>query len=234
MQEPYILFAGQDSRDMGVVVEELPAIQGPRRKVTRYDVTGRDGPIEVDDGGYDGYQTTMKLNAFGQKREKLFSWLTGEGWLITSDEPDRAMWVSIDAQIKAKRFFVDACYDTLTVTLYIYPYRYIWPAKPAQEFTTFPAIVTNEYAEASEPKIRIEGSGDAIVTINAQQMAFTGLTDGIIVDSELKDCMNLSETALMNANATMDDFPRLAPGANMISISGAVTKITVTPRWRVR
>ena len=94
--------------------------------------------------------------------------------------------------------------------------------------------MTNEYAEASEPKIRIEGSGDAIVTINAQQMAFTGLTDGIIVDSELKDCMNLSETALMNANATMDEFPLLAPGANMISISGAVTKITVTPRWRVR
>ena len=31
---------------------------------------------------------------------------------------------------------------------------------------------------------------------------------------------------------TADDFPTLAPGANILSWTGGVTKITVTPRWR--
>lgn len=233
MAEPYFIFDGKDSRDMGIIVESLPTIQRPRRKVTRFDVTGRDGPLEVDDGGYDGYQTTLQINAFGQKLEKLFAWLTGEGWFVSSDEPDRAMWVSLDAQIKGKRFFCGACYDSLTVTLYIYPYRYIYPMTATTEYTTFPATITNPHAIASKPRIKIEGSGDIIVNVNAQQMAFTDLTDGIIVDSELMECLNLTETALMNGNASMEDFPELVPGANMISISGSVTKITVTPRWRV-
>lgn len=233
MENPYFIFAEKDSRDMGVIVESLPTIQRPRRKVTRFDVTGRDGPIEVDDGGYDGYQTTMNVNANGQAREKLFAWLTGEGWLITSDEPNRAMWASLDAQIKTKRFFCGACYDTLTVTAYIYPYRYVYPMTAAIECTSFPATITNPHAISSRPRLTIEGSGDVIVTVNAQQMAFTDLTDGIIVDSELMECLNLSETALMNGNAAMEAFPEFASGANMISVSGSVTKITVLPRWRV-
>lgn len=233
MDEPYFVYAGQDSRDMGVVVEELPTIQRPRRKVTRCDVSGRDGPVELDDGGYDGYQTTMQVNVFGQTREKVFGWLIGEGWFVSSDEPDRAMWVSLDAQVKGKRFFCGECFDTLTVTLYIYPYRYVWPTPAAQEFTAFPATLTNNYGVASEPRIRIEATGDVLVNINAQQMSFVGLTDGIIVDSELMECLNLTETALLNSSASFTDFPLLKPGANMISVDGNVTKISITPRWRV-
>ena len=233
MDEPYFVYAGQDSRDMGVVVEELPTIQRPRRKVTRCDVSGRDGPVELDDGGYDGYQTTMQVNVFGQTREKVFGWLIGEGWFVSSDEPDRAMWVSLDAQVKGKRFFCGECFDTLTVTLYIYPYRYVWPTPAAQEFTAFPSTLTNNYGIASEPRIRIEATGDVLVNINAQQMSFVGLTDGIIVDSELMECLNLTETALLNSSASCTDFPLLKPGANMISVDGNVTRILITPRWRV-
>lgn len=233
MSTPYFIFAGKDSRDMGVIVEELPAIQRPRRKVTRYDVAGRDGPVQVDDGGYDGYQTTMQVNVGGQTREKIFGWLIGEGWFISGDEPSRAMWVSLDAQVKAKRFFCGAAYDTLTVTMYIYPYRYIWPTPAAQEFTTFPATLENPYGVASEPKIRIEATGDALVNINAQQMSFVGLTDGIIIDCEQMECLNLTETALLNTAASFVEFPTLKPGTNRISVDGSVTKVTITPRWRV-
>ena len=47
------------------------------------------------------------------------------------------------------------------------------------------------------------------------------------------ECLNLTETALLNSSASFTDFPLLKPGANMISVDGNVTKISITPRWRV-
>ena len=230
---PYFIFNDVDSRDMGVVVTSLPTVQRPQRRVTRYTVTGRSGDLEVDEGGYNGYQTTMGVNVFGQDLATIFSWLDGEGWFISSDDPSLKLWVVLDAQPKTARLNVDgACYDTLTVTLYIHPFRYA-VADSTQEFTSFPILITNPNKVESRPKITIEGSGDILVTVNALQMAFTDLTDGIIVDSELMDCMNLTQTALMNLCATMDDFPTLQPGGNTISVDGTVTKITIDPRWRV-
>ena len=234
MVQPYFIFNGKDSREMGVVVETLPTIQRPKRKVTRYDVTGRDGALEVDEGGYDGYTTTMKINAFGQKLETLNAWLDGDGWFITSDEPDRQLWVVMDAQLKGTRYNVSgACYDSITITLYIHPWRYIIPADASTEYTEFPIAITNPYAWESRPKITIEGSGEITLTVNANMMTLNDITDGIIIDSELMDCMNLTKTALMNSHANIDEFPTFQPGGNTISVSGTVTKITVEPRWRV-
>ena len=121
MAQPYFIFKGIDSRDMGVVVETLPTIQRPRRKITRYDVTGRDGALEVDEGGYDGYTTTMKINAFGQKLETLNAWLDGDGWFITSDEPDRQLWVVMDAQLKGTRYNVSGAQSVINRGSYSFP-----------------------------------------------------------------------------------------------------------------
>lgn len=230
---PYFIYNDIDSRDMGVIVTSLPAIQRPQRKVTRYDVTGRDGALEVDEGGYNGYQTTMSVNVFGQDLAKIFAWLNGEGWFISSDDPSLKMWVVLDAQPKSTRLNVNGVsYDTLSVTLYIHPFRYA-VADSSSEYTSSPIMITNPNSIESRPKITIEGTGDILVTVNANQMAFTDLTDGIIIDSELMDCMNLTQTALMNQYATIDEFPTFQAGGNTISVDGTVTKITIDPRWRV-
>lgn len=73
-----------------------------------------------------------------------------------------------------------------------------------------------------------------VLTIGTQIVEINGLEDGIIVDSELGDCFDLTQTALLNSKVTLmdDSFPMLAPGANIISWTGDVTKITITPRWR--
>ena len=80
----------------------------------------------------------------------------------------------------------------------------------------------------------MEGAGDVVLAIGTQVVEIEGLEDGIIIDSELGDCFNLTESALLNGKVTLmdDGFPTLAPGANIISWTGNVTKVTVTPRWR--
>lgn len=219
---------------MGVVVETLPTIQRPKRKITRYDVTGRDGALEVDEGGYDGYQTTLQINAYGKAPEEINAWLDGEGWFITSDAPDRQMWVVLDAQHKNTRYNVSgACYDSITITMYVHPYRYIVPADAATEYTEFPILLENPYAWAAKPRITVYGSGEITLTVNANIMTLNDITDGIIIDSEMMDCMNLTKTELMNMHVNIDEFPILQSGGNTISVSGTVTKIAIEPRWRV-
>ena len=87
----------------------------------------------------------------------------------------------------------------------------------------------------SAPRLTIEGTGDAVLTIGTQILEVTDLAGGVIVDAELCECFDLTETALRNDRVTlMDDrFPVLHPGANIISWTGdGVTKVTVAPRWR--
>ena len=73
------------------------------------------------------------------------------------------------------------------------------------------------------------------LTIGTQILEVEDLDGGVIIDCKIKDCFNLTETALRNSSVTLidDDFPTLQPGANIISWTGTgVTKITITPRWR--
>ena len=127
--------------------------------------------------------------------------------------------------------------QNFTVTFDCQPFLYHFEATPGEddvEITASPTTLTNPGTYKSAPKIKLEGAGDVGLMIGTQIVEIAGLEGGIVIDSELCDCFNLSETALSNSQVTIvgDDFPTLAPGANIISWTGEVTKITVTPRWR--
>ena len=71
--------------------------------------------------------------------------------------------------------------------------------------------------------------------IGDQQIEIDGLEAGapIIIDSQLMECMNAEESELKNSMVSMDEFPRLKPGANAVSWTGEITEFKVEkPRWR--
>ena len=235
--EPNFIFRGIDSRDIGVVVEDMFDVHRPKRNVQTIQVPGRDGRLTQDDGTYDTYTISGKINCFGAPLSDVYAWLSGSGDLILGDEPTRSIRASATAQIKNTRFRCDGCYDSLQVSFDCQPFRYhVEQTEGANDITLDgnPDTVTNPGTAESAPKIKIEGTGDVVLTIGTQIVEIDGLEDGIIIDSELGDCFNLTETALLNGKVTLmdEDFPTLAPGENIISWTGNVTKITITPRWR--
>ena len=231
--EPYIIFRGIDSRDVGVVIEDMCDVHRPKRNVQTTQVPGRDGRLTQDEGTYDTYTISAKINCFGAPLSDVYAWLNGAGDLILGDEATRSIRASATAQIKNTRFRCDGCYDSLQVTFDCQPFRYHVGAQDV-EITASPTTLINPGTCKSAPRIQVEGTGDVVLTIGTQIVEIEGLEDGIIIDSELGDCFNLTETALLNGKVTLmdEDFPTLAPGANIISWTGDVTKITVTPRWR--
>ena len=92
--------------------------------------------------------------------------------------------------------------------------------------------IVNPATAASCPKITIEGSGDFSVAVGGCLMDFEGISGGIVVDSELQECLSLDGAQLLNSQAAMEDFPLLQPGGNAVSWTGDVTRVTRSPRWR--
>ena len=236
--EPYFIFRGIDSRDIGVVVEDMFDVHRPKRNAQTIQVPGRDGRLTQDDGTYDTYTISGKVNCFGAPLSDVYAWLSGSGDLILGDEPTRSIRASATAQIKNTRFRCDGCYDSLQVSFDCQPFRYhVEQTEGANDIplTSSPATVSNPGTYKSAPRLTIEGTGDAVLTIGTQILEVTDLAGGVIVDAELCECFDLTETALRNDRVTlMDDrFPVLPPGANIISWTGdGVTKVTVAPRWR--
>ena len=236
--EPYFIFRGIDSRDIGVVVEDMFDVHRPKRNVQAIQVPGRDGRLTQDDGTYDTYTISGKVNCFGAPLSDVYAWLSGSGDLILGDEPTRSIRASATARIKNTRFRCDGCYDSLQVSFDCQPFRYhVEQTEGANDIplTSSPATVSNPGTYKSAPRIKITGTGTAVLTIGTQIVEVDDLGGGVILDSELGECFNLDETQLKNSVVTLmdEDFPTLQPGANIISWTGTgVTGITVTPRWR--
>lgn len=237
MSEVYVIYNGIDSRELGVVVEKLPDLHRAPENVTQLPVKGRNGRLEQDDGTCDVYTDTMKINCFGRTLSEVYAWLSGAGWLISSEEPNRKVWASMHPLAKNSRFRVGgACYDTVTVSMYCQPFRYFEPDLDPVMVLFSPGEIENPGTRDSEPVITIRARGDISVLLGMYQMDFEGLTEGIIVDCELQECFNLDRTELMNAYADIEEFPRLEPGVNFVQWTGtgAVESIVVERRCRDR
>ena len=235
MSEPYVIYNGVKSSDIGLVVEKLPDFHRPARMVELLYIPGRDGRLVRDEGSEEPYTTDMRINCMGQPLSTLYAWLSGEGWMISSDEPDRAIWVSFHGQIKDTRFRVEGKnYDSLTVPVFCQPYRYHYPQPEAEKVNSTPGQATNAGTAPCLPVITIKGTGDVSILFGGVQIDVEGMTDGIIVDSELMDCFSLDRSQLLNAMVEMDDFPVMQPGVTYIQWSGegTIDEIIIDRRCR--
>lgn len=91
----------------------------------------------------------------------------------------------------------------------------------------------NPEAFTAKPIITLKGNGDFSLTLQNSRYNktwnFKGITDGVVCDSEQ---MNFYySTMLLNDKAAGDGFPELPPDETVLTVSGGVSEIKVTPRW---
>ena len=227
-------FAGARNTDKGVRLLSLPVRYHPEERGKLVEVPGRDGYLWAGEDAYGDVTVRVQCQTTDEADMAAVSaWLRGAGELRFSDDPERfyrARVVKEFSRSAAMNRFVNQAF---TVTFDCQPFVYHRGVEDVV-ITATPHTVSNPGTHKSAPRLTIEGTGDAVLTIGTQVVEIEGLEDGIIIDSELGDCFNLTESALLNGKVTLmdEDFPMLAPGANIISWTGNVTKVTVTPRWR--
>lgn len=232
LREAWFEFAGIRSTAMGIQLVAMPSRGMPVARGEFQTVPGRSGAIWQDDGAHDTIEIRMECHLPEGYNEDVAQWLMGAGKLRFSDEPNRVYDARIARSFQRSSPIPRFTAQKFTVAFTCQPYRYQYPAPADIVLAPASGSVVNPGTAASRPRIRIEGSGDCTVDIGGTLMAFEGLSDGVVVDSEAMECFDLTETQLLNSKAELDAFPVLLPGENTVLGTGSITRITITPRWR--
>lgn len=234
---PYIIFNGISSDDFSpepLIIEQLPDVHKPARFFEEIQIPGRDGRATADLGGFDIYQTNLKINCTGHTPTEIYAWLNGEGWLTTSDDPEYMCYVAFYEQAKDQRFRADTCYDTITIPLRVQPYKYKAAQTPLSY--TGAAVFTGEGNANAKPILEITGSGDITLMVNSQSVLIDDLDGTIILDCDAEIAYSESGgvKTFMGRYITVvdDEWPQLEPDTNSISWSGSVSQVVIHPWWR--
>ena len=234
--EPYIVYNGRRSDELGIVVEQLPDLHRARRRVEQNTLPGRSGALVVDEGAFDTYVTQLKINIFGGSIHHVLNWLRGEGWLISSDDPTLKAYVYMTEQIEDKRFRVERDnYDTLTIPLLVEPF--LRQVSERKLTLTAPGSFPGLGHDPALPLLGIHGDGDCTVTINGRRVMLSGIDYGTNVDCEAGIAYQMRDGGLVWAGnlATLPDgWPQLYPEGqtNTVTWSGGVTMLEIVPQWR--
>ena len=231
LQQAWFEFKGANSTDMGVMLLSRPQRGQPTENGERVQVSGRSGRLWLSDGSYDNATAEVACIAPQGDMDAILAWLTGSGWLRFSDEPDRAYQARVSQGIVRAQPFARFAAQQFTVQFDCQPFRYLYPAAAALTLTA-QGTISNPGTADSCPRIIVQGSGDIVLCVGDCAMAFEGVTDGVVVDSEQMEVLNLAETQLLNGCAELDAFPVLKPGANAVSWTGDVAQVSILPRWR--
>ena len=226
MPEPYFIYKGISSKDMGILVNVPPPIIRIPRDITKIVIPGRNGFLTEDSGTYGGTLKPCQCTLLDIANvDEVLMWLEGSGDVIFSNQPDRVYKGSIISQIPFDK-----------IMFQWYKFIVIFECQPiAQTLTNDviqmdkPGTIFSEGTSSiSKPIIKVYGTGSIDLIINGNINHLTNVVGSITIDSQMIDAYR--DTLLQNSNMT-GEFPELIIGANTINWTGTVTYIEITPNW---
>ena len=92
------------------------------------------------------------------------------------------------------------------------------------------SILTNPTKYTAKPIIEVSGSGSGSITVGRRTIEIKNIANTITIDSELQEVY--SDGVNQNSNVIAPEgLPILEAGENVISYSGGITNVTISPRW---
>ena len=222
------LWKNQDSYlDFGIVINTKPPMVLAEKNVQEIEVQGRDGDLTVD---YDTYKPiTFPLICTlldDTNLDDVMLWLSGYSDLILSWQNDRQYNAKMINRIDISQSL--ETFGEFPLIFKAQPFGYALNNDLITLLAT-PSTVSNTATKDSKPVIKIYGSGTIDLTINSKVIHLTNVVDYVSIDAELMDAYK--DTLLKNLDM-YGYFPVLVVGDNVISWTGTVTKIEITPNWR--
>lgn len=118
-------------------------------------------------------------------------------------------------------------FDTATITFDCQPMMV--EAVDSQYTLTATSTLYNPGSAISYPLITVNGSGDAVFSVNSTEIQIDSMTPGVAVNI---DCANGYVYTESGATSIRGDIPYLDYGSNTITFGSGVTSIVITPHWR--
>lgn len=233
---PYFIWNGRNSLDMGVVVTSYPMIVRPPERVTQVTVPGRAGALTLTQGTavYDGYIKTIRIgNRPSAPLQPIISWLRGEGTLILGNEPDFAYTGRIINQINFTKLFPGSW--QADVQIWVQPFkRHTLPEPDISLVEDTANVVYNPGDVPSLPRITLTGYGSGSIIVAGLIVEITDVPQadgGIIIDCDAQ-MATTADGSLLRTHLINGSYPDIPLGYSQIIWQGDFTAATLTPRWR--
>ena len=218
----YFIFNNIDSRNLGITVKNMPLIPRAERDIDIINVSGRNGNLHIDNKTFRSNSYTIScIISDVSKIDEIKSALIGTGNLILSKYNDRYFKATIKNQISFDKYLnylqeFPLQFDIEPISLNL--------TEETLEYTSDNLDFDIGGNIEISPKITITGVG----TITINNVSVEVEETGIEIDCELMNCTknNLN----YNNKVILDEFPKLKPTANSITLGTGITKVTLSYR----
>ena len=232
---PFFLWNGVSSEDYGIMVSEYPAISRPKERVSQIAIPGRSGVLMLPESDLPVYEPVLRTAQCWVRPDAdidaICAWLQGSGSVVFGNEPDRSYDARIINQIDFSKILRGRGFRSFAVPFQCQPYKRLYP--PAEDITLTASGMTihNPGTVPAWPKFTLYGSGTITLITYSGAVVLSGIGNGIVLDWEAQECMSLDGGTLLNDK--VDGDPQyLPPGDSVISWTGTVARLVVTPNWR--
>ncbi|MEA5016944.1 MAG: hypothetical protein VB099_20545 [Candidatus Limiplasma sp.] len=215
----------------GIHVTDQPEIMRASERATFTSVPGRSGSLTTLEGEdvYDDFILGVEciienLNSL----DAICGWLRGEGKVAFVNRQGGFYFARIVNQISFEQILRGNPHRSFTVNFRCQPFFYLAGVSDIS-VTSAGTVVWNPGKVFSEPVLQVTLTGNAAIVIGATYFELLGVTGTVTVDATLKETyMNYTSR---NGNMS-GDYPALLAGNNVVSWTGGVNRIVITPNWR--
>lgn len=238
MKRPFFTFKDHRSLDFGLFIVEKGSFYGAERDISKISVPGRNGDLIIDNGRYHNIVIPYKLTllnktaySFESLARQIKGWLSSEtGYfrLWDSYDPDYFRLASYSGETDIEQELKQL--GSVSVSFDCKPFKYSFAGQTPVIFNEAGTLYNAEQF-GSTPYIKVVGNGDIALTINESSFFLRSVSEYIELDFELPNAYKgaISQNGLVSG-ADMSSL-RLKKGNNLISWSGAVERVEITPRW---
>lgn len=251
---PWFEWAGERSDKYGLVVCNLPDISTrPLERASSQTIPGRSGSVTFLEGDdiYDNIAlscTCLLEEPYkavnGQTVDRISSisaWLKGTNRIRFSNRSEGYHIGRVANQIAFARVLRGYEYRSFSVQFSCDPFFYLDSGNETFTITSDSPTktITNAGNVSSLPLIKVNGTGEGAVMCGGSTMLiddFSGISY-IMLDCEAKlaykgSSSSATDPLTLLGTRVSGDWLTIPAGTSIMSISGGITSIEVTPRWR--
>lgn len=227
----WFTWKGHTCTEYGIHVTQQPEIIRPPERAVFTSVPGRSGTLTTLEGldVYDDFQLTVECTISDMTQlNTIIAWLRGSDKVTFANRQGGFYYARIVNQIPFEQVLRGKANRRFTVTFRCQPFFYLTGVANIT-VSTSGTYVNNTSAIFSEPVLAVTLTADAQITIGASYFELAGQTGVVTVDTPIMEAYK----GYTSCNSSMaGDFPLLHSGQNIVSWTGGVSQIVITPNWR--
>lgn len=246
-------FDGVSARSLGLRIERYPGIPKPRKRITRYSITGRNGDLTQWDGSYDNVAIRYRCwfdadslapighRTIAERARDIADWLgLAPAQARLEDTYDEGIFRlasyagPLDIENSLNRF------GRLDIEFSCAPQSFLVDGERRLDVNPAGALLVSnptQYAALPLIEVKMNEKGGGVVRIDDYSLNFFfGYTpaDTVYFDCELIEAWYYQDGIAVSCNEAVSspNFPKIEPGLHRVSWEGlGIASVAIIPRW---